>query len=58
LKFHKTAKAFFGNPWRKTTQIWKSLQQSFGGRHHSAASARRSSADLNRASPNLFPDRV
>src|SRR5277367_6594774 len=36
LKSQKTAKAFFGNPWRKTSEIWKSLQKSFGGRHHSA----------------------
>src|ERR1700720_2673934 len=25
LKYHKTAKAFFGNPWTKTAHFWKSL---------------------------------
>ncbi len=25
LKSHKTAKAFFGNAWRKTAEFWKSL---------------------------------
>jgi hypothetical protein len=28
LKFHKTAKAFFGNAWRKPGWIWKSLEKS------------------------------
>jgi hypothetical protein len=26
LKYHKTAKAFFGNVWRKQADIWKSLE--------------------------------
>ena len=26
LKSHKTAKAFFGKAWRKTTEIWKNLE--------------------------------
>src|SRR5277367_1149783 len=30
LKFHKTAKAFFGKAWTKTCWIWKSLQESLG----------------------------
>jgi hypothetical protein len=25
LKFHKTTKGIFGNPWRKQAWIWKSL---------------------------------
>src|SRR5271168_3924019 len=28
LKFHKTTKAFFGKAWRKTCEIWKSLEKS------------------------------
>src|SRR5271154_7003093 len=28
LKSHKTAKDFFGKAWRKTTEIWKSLEKS------------------------------
>jgi hypothetical protein len=31
LKFPKIAKAFFGNPWRKTGQIWKGLPKKLGG---------------------------
>jgi hypothetical protein len=27
LKFHKTTKAFFGKAWRKTCEIWKSLEK-------------------------------
>src|SRR5271163_2120859 len=28
LKSHKTAKTFFGNPWRETREIWKGLDES------------------------------
>src|ERR1700722_17344569 len=28
LKSHKTAKEFFGNPWRKQAEIWKCLEKS------------------------------
>ena len=28
LKSHKTAKTLFGNVWRETCEIWKSLQKS------------------------------
>src|ERR1700722_18117131 len=28
LKFHKTTKTFFGKAWRKTCEIWKSLEKS------------------------------
>jgi hypothetical protein len=51
LKFQKTAKAFFGNPWRKTAQIWKSLAESLGGRHNSAASARSAELEPGLAEP-------
>src|SRR5271163_3688670 len=37
LKSHKTAKDFFGNPWTKTREFWKSLPKSLEVRHHFAA---------------------
>ena len=31
LKFHKTAKRIFGNPWTKQVEIWKCLAKKLGG---------------------------
>jgi hypothetical protein len=31
LKSHKTAKEFFGNPWRKQADIWKCFGKKLGG---------------------------
>jgi len=39
LKFHKTAKAFFGNPCTKLAEILKSLEKRLGARLYSAISA-------------------
>jgi hypothetical protein len=39
LKSYKIAKAFFGNPWSKTAEFWKSLEKWFGWRLCSAAFA-------------------
>ena len=44
LIYHKTAKAFFGNPCRKQAEIWKSLEKKLGDRLYFAASA-----------PSIFP---
>jgi hypothetical protein len=48
LIYHKTAKAFFGNPCRKQTEIWKSLEKKLGDRLYFAASAPSTFGYLNR----------
>jgi hypothetical protein len=52
LKFHKTAKGNFGNPWRKQAWIWKSLAKKLG------ASRRRPERRRAVASRNPGPNRV
>src|SRR5277367_4359216 len=39
LKSHKTAKAFFGKAWSKTSEIWKGLHKSLEARLNSAGFA-------------------
>src|ERR1700722_16649329 len=68
LKSHQTAKAFFGNVWRKPTEIWKSLEKVWKGAFCSAAFAppatpRRRSRNgarrpLGSAPPNRGADRA
>jgi hypothetical protein len=52
LKFHKTAKAFFGKAWTQTAWIWKSLQESLEARLYSAAFATRRRAAVQVVSPD------
>jgi hypothetical protein len=40
LKSHKTAKEFFGNPWRKQADIWKCLEKSLEVSRRSGAPLR------------------
>ena len=46
LKSHKTAKAFFGNVWRKQVDIWKCSEKAWTIRLYSAALAPSSRAAL------------
>src|SRR5580698_3863210 len=40
LKSHKTAKAFFGNVWRRQAEIWKSLQKAWRRRDRAGRTRR------------------
>src|SRR5271163_2509496 len=61
LKSHKTAKGFFGNPWRKQAEIWKCLEKSLeaGTRRRDAGApfatleARRGSGPHSLAEPRI-----
>src|SRR5271155_363441 len=40
LKSHKTAKAFFGNVWRKQAEIWKCLEKAWRRRDRAGRTRR------------------